>query len=82
MSRDPRVDLYIERAQPFARPLLEHVRDRVNRAVPEAVETLKWGAPAFTLDGKILLMTRTKRITTANEWLAEGKKRNWKYENC
>lgn len=26
--------------------------------------------------------TRTKRIATAVEWLAEGKKRNWKYESC
>jgi uncharacterized protein YdeI (YjbR/CyaY-like superfamily) len=26
--------------------------------------------------------TRQKRIATAVEWLAEGKKRNWKYENC
>ena len=26
--------------------------------------------------------TREKRITLAVDWLAEGKKRNWKYENC
>ena len=26
--------------------------------------------------------TREKRIAQAVEWLAEGKKRNWKYENC
>ena len=26
--------------------------------------------------------TRNKRIAQALEWLAEGKKRNWKYENC
>ena len=26
--------------------------------------------------------TRAKRIAQAIEWLAEGKKRNWKYENC
>jgi uncharacterized protein YdeI (YjbR/CyaY-like superfamily) len=26
--------------------------------------------------------TRQKRITTAVEWLAEGKQRNWKYMNC
>ena len=26
--------------------------------------------------------TRNKRIAQAIEWLAEGKKRNWKYENC
>jgi len=26
--------------------------------------------------------TRHKRIATAIEWLAEGKRRNWKYESC
>lgn len=26
--------------------------------------------------------TRTKRIAQAIEWLSDGKKRNWKYENC
>lgn len=26
--------------------------------------------------------TRAKRIAQAIEWMAEGKKRNWKYENC
>lgn len=26
--------------------------------------------------------TRQKRIATTLEWLAEGKSRNWKYENC
>jgi uncharacterized protein YdeI (YjbR/CyaY-like superfamily) len=26
--------------------------------------------------------TRAKRLAQTVEWLAEGKKRNWKYENC
>jgi uncharacterized protein YdeI (YjbR/CyaY-like superfamily) len=26
--------------------------------------------------------TRQKRLATTIEWLAEGKRRNWKYENC
>jgi uncharacterized protein YdeI (YjbR/CyaY-like superfamily) len=26
--------------------------------------------------------TRARRIAQAVEWLAEGKARNWKYENC
>lgn len=194
MSRDPRVDAYIEKAAPFAQPILTHVRERVHAIVPNAEETLKWSMPSFTLGGKILAnmaafkahasvgfwrggelgleakeggmghlgkltalddlpanlgeiianaaalanvapapkpkaapkpevalhpdfaaalenspaakttldgfppgarreylewiadakqdATRQKRIATAVEWLAEGKKRNWKYENC
>lgn len=26
--------------------------------------------------------TRDKRIVTAIEWIADGKQRNWKYQNC
>jgi uncharacterized protein YdeI (YjbR/CyaY-like superfamily) len=26
--------------------------------------------------------TREKRLATTVEWVAEGKRRNWKYENC
>jgi uncharacterized protein YdeI (YjbR/CyaY-like superfamily) len=26
--------------------------------------------------------TRSKRVTQAVGWMAEGKRRNWKYENC
>jgi uncharacterized protein YdeI (YjbR/CyaY-like superfamily) len=26
--------------------------------------------------------TRDKRIASAIEWIAEGKQRNWKYQNC
>jgi uncharacterized protein YdeI (YjbR/CyaY-like superfamily) len=26
--------------------------------------------------------TRSKRIATAIEWLTEGKRRHWKYQNC
>lgn len=69
MSRDPRVDSYIARAQPFARPILEQVRERVHRALPEVEETLKWGAPSFTLDGKILLMMAAfKAHAAVNFW--------------
>jgi len=69
LSRDPRIDAYIGRAQPFARPVLEHVRARVHAAVPEAEETVKWGAPAYTLDGKILLITAAFKLHAAvNFW--------------
>ena len=69
MSRDPRVDLYIERAQPFARPILRQVRDRVHATLPEVEETLKWSSPAFTLDGKILLMMAAFKAHAAlNFW--------------
>ena len=69
MSRDPRVDAYIGKAAPFARPILEKVRERIHAAAPEAVETIKWGAPGFTVDGKILLMMAAfKQHSALNFW--------------
>ena len=69
MSRDSRIDAYIERSQPFAKPVLQHVRERVHAAVPEAEETMKWSSPAYTLGGKILLMTAAfKQHAALNFW--------------
>src|SRR6185503_20000460 len=54
MSRDPRIDAYIARQADFARPILEHLRETVLAACPEAEETLKWSMPNFLYRGKIL----------------------------
>jgi len=57
VNRDPRIDAYIAKAQPFARHILEKARERVHAALPGAEETLKWNMPAYTLDGKLVLIT-------------------------
>ena len=69
MSTDPRIDAYIAKAAPFARPILERVRARVHAAAPQAEETMKWSAPSFTVDGKILLMMAAfKAHAAVNFW--------------
>jgi uncharacterized protein YdeI (YjbR/CyaY-like superfamily) len=69
LSRDPRIDAYIAKAAPFAQPILEYVRARVHAAAPEAEETMKWSAPGFTVDGKILLMMAAfKQHAALNFW--------------
>lgn len=69
MNRDPRVDTYIAKAQPFARPILEEVRERVHAVAPGVEETLKWSMPSFTLDGKILLgMAAFKAHASVGFW--------------
>ena len=73
MSRDPkrdeRIDAYIAKAQPFAQPILRHVRERVHAVVPEAEETLKWSMPSFTLNGKILVgMAAFKAHASVGFW--------------
>ncbi len=54
MSHDPRIDAYIAKAQPFAQPMLTHLRQLVHRACPDVEETLRWSMPSFTYKTKIL----------------------------
>lgn len=54
---DRRVDAYLRKAPAFARPILERVRAAVHAGCPDVEETLKWGKPAFLIDGKILCGT-------------------------
>jgi uncharacterized protein YdeI (YjbR/CyaY-like superfamily) len=69
LTTDPRIDAYIAKAAPFARPILEKVRERIHAAAPEAEETMKWSAPGFTVEGKILLMMAAFKAHAAlNFW--------------
>ena len=52
MKRDPRIDQKIAQAAPFARSILERLRQLVHRTIPTAEEAIKWGMPHFTYNGK------------------------------
>jgi len=56
MSHDDRITAYIAKAEPFARPILEHVRNLIHATVPDASETIKWSMPFFELHSKRLAM--------------------------
>lgn len=69
MTRDPRVDEFIAAAAPFARPILDHIRDRVHAVVPDAEESIKWRMPAFSKSGSILIvMGAFKNHAALNFW--------------
>jgi uncharacterized protein YdeI (YjbR/CyaY-like superfamily) len=69
VSRDARIDSYVAKAQPFARPILEHIRERVHAVLPTVEETIKWSMPAYTLGGKIVLITAAFKAHMAlNFW--------------
>jgi uncharacterized protein YdeI (YjbR/CyaY-like superfamily) len=53
MARDPRIDAYIAEAQPFARPILDHIRDVIHAACPDVAETIKWSRPFFEHKGRM-----------------------------
>ena len=54
MKKDPRVDAYVAKAAPFARPILMKIRSSVHAACPQAEETIKWRMPFFLSNGKIV----------------------------
>jgi uncharacterized protein YdeI (YjbR/CyaY-like superfamily) len=62
--KDPRVDAYIAKAQPFARPILKHIRAAVLSASSELEETLKWSHPAFMYHGIVCVMAGFKQHVT------------------
>ena len=50
----PKVDAYLGKVQPFALPIMEHLRDLVHKGCPDVEETIKWSRPFFEYRGVIL----------------------------
>ena len=86
MTRDPRIDAYIEHAAPFARPILAHARELVHKACPKVEETIKWGMPTFVHAGGILCgMAAFKHHASFGFWkhalvVGEGEPRDGKQQ--
>lgn len=72
---DPRVDVYIEKAAPFAQPILAHLRELMHKACPRVTESVKWGMPFFIQQGVILChMAAFKQHCAFGFWGPEMKK--------
>jgi len=67
-SKDPRIDAYIAKAQPFAQPILKHLRKTVHQACPKLQETIKWSHPAFDYKGIMCGMASFKTHVTFGFW--------------
>jgi uncharacterized protein YdeI (YjbR/CyaY-like superfamily) len=67
-KKDLRVDRYIRQAQPFARPILRHLRRLVHRACPDVEETIKWNSPFFERNGIICFMASFKEHAVFGFW--------------
>jgi len=67
-SQSPDIDAYIERAAPFARPILRRLRAVVRRACPGVVECIKWGMPAFDFKGPLAGMAAFKQHCVFGFW--------------
>ena len=68
MVKDKRIDAYIEKAQPFAQPVLKKLRALVHKACPDVTETIKWGMPSFEYKGPMLGMASFKQHCVAGFW--------------
>jgi uncharacterized protein YdeI (YjbR/CyaY-like superfamily) len=67
-KKDPRVDAYIKKAQPFARPILKHLRGLVRRGCPDVEETIKWNMPFFDRKGIVCFMAAFKEHCAFGFW--------------
>ena len=51
---EPKMDAYIAKSQPFAQPILSHLRKLLHKGCPGVEETIKWSHPFFEYRGAIL----------------------------
>lgn len=67
---DQRTDAYIDKSASFAKPILQHLRNLVQKACPDVTETMKWSFPHFDYKGSILCsMASFKQHCTFGFWL-------------
>ncbi|MDB5015937.1 MAG: hypothetical protein JWQ84_769 [Mucilaginibacter sp.] len=67
---DSRVDAYIAKAAPFARPVLEYIRQIVHEISPLLTESIKWGFPFFEYKGPVCQMAAFKQHCALGFWKA------------
>ncbi len=69
--KDKRIDEYIAKSQPFAKPILNHLRSLVHQACPNVEETIKWSFPHFDYRGEMMCsMAAFKQHCAFNFWKA------------
>ena len=69
-KKSPLVDAYIEKAAPFAKPILRRLRSIFHKASPKLEETLKWGVPFFEYKGLVGGFAAFKHNVTWGLWKA------------
>src|ERR1700722_11083239 len=67
-TKDKKVDAYIAKAQPFAQPILKHIRELVHKACPGVEEKIKWSFPVFDYNGIMCNMAGFKEHCSFGFW--------------
>lgn len=71
-TRDTRIDAYIAKAEPFARPILDYIRASVHAGCADVEETVKWGHPSFVYKGILCGMAAFTQHVTFGFWRASA----------
>jgi len=69
-KKDSRVDAYIAKAQPFAQPVLKHLRKLIHQTCPEVQETIKWSFASFDYKGPFVSFAAFKQHCAFGFWKA------------
>lgn len=65
------IDDYIAKAQPFAKPILSHLRELIHEVCPEVEEKMKWSMPHFDYKGEMMCsMASFKQHAAFSFWKA------------
>src|SRR5215471_1687748 len=70
-KKDPRIDAYIAKAAPFAKPILKHLRALLHKGCPEVEETIKCSFPNFSYKGMFCGMAAFKEHCSLGFWKAD-----------
>ena len=70
MKTNKLIDAYIEKAQPFAQPILQHLRSLIHKACTDVEEKFKWGMPSFEYKGLMCGVASFKHHCILNFWKA------------
>lgn len=68
VKKDSRIDDYIGKAQPFAKPVLKKLRELIHKGIPEIEETIKWGMPFFDYHGNVCSFASFKEHAVFGFW--------------
>jgi hypothetical protein len=56
-KRNPKTDVYITKARPFAKPILKRLRKTIHKGCPNVIEEIKWGGPFYLYQNRVLCAT-------------------------
>jgi uncharacterized protein YdeI (YjbR/CyaY-like superfamily) len=70
-AKEKAIDAYIAKSADFAKPILEHLRELVYKACPDAAEKMKWSFPHFDYKGEMMCsMAAFKQHAVFGFWKA------------